>query len=347
MNQPTSTENSAQSPHKQKEVMDTSLFESLIAKNTSALTPTSIESNNSSSLQLRSERELNFDIFSKVIGLEVWGEPATLLLSNWPMPNTIEQFLPEKELLTIPKELAVITLSTVYDEVLAELSQILSTDISLNQYLLYNDKIFYDNKELYHKNSIPFTITLEDGIILEACLLVDEKTIEKFSPFIGQISGSKVISLHQVISPLYLEYGRSYLTLSELKSIETGDVLMMDHCINASQVRLRFSSNQTFLAEKQADIGSYQIIEVLTKNDNMVEHSSSENSQLQLSFDLGKTTISLDEIEKLGLGYMLNLPENFNQGIVIRFNNHDVGEGEVVNIGKRVGLRITRLVINE
>jgi hypothetical protein len=101
MNQPTNTENSTQFPNIQQEIMDTSLFESIISENTSALTSTSIENNNSSSLQLRSERELDFDIFSKVIGLEVWGEPATLLLSHWPIPNAIEKFLPEKELLTI------------------------------------------------------------------------------------------------------------------------------------------------------------------------------------------------------------------------------------------------------
>jgi flagellar motor switch/type III secretory pathway protein FliN len=347
MNQPTNTENSTQFPNIQQEIMDTSLFESIISENTSALTSTSIENNNSSSLQLRSERELNFDIFSKVIGLEIWGESATLLLSHWPIPNAIEKFLPEKELLTIPKELALITLSTVYDDVLTELSQILSTDINLNLYLLYNDKVFNDNKELYHKNSIPFTITLEDAVVVEACLLVDEKTMGKFSPFIGQISASKVISLHQVIAPLYLEYGRSYLTLSEMKSIETGDILMMDHYIETNTIRLRFSTNRTFLAKKQADISSYEIIEVFPNGDNAMKLGSSDSSQLQLSFDCGKTIISLDEIEKIGLGYSLDIPENLNQGILIRFNNQEVGEGDVVKIGKRVGLRITRLVINE
>lgn len=346
MNQTNNTEAPNQSNDTQKSVMDTSLFESLMAKNTTVLSPSTLEKNNSSSLQLRANKELNFDIFTKIIGLEIWGSPVTLLLSQWPMPSSIEKYLPENQLLSIPKELALITLSTAYDDLLTELSNILSTDINICQYLPFNDNVFAQEKELYHNNSLPFTITLDDGLIVEACLLVDERTMEQLSAYISQVSNSKIISLHQVISPFYLEYGHSFLTLAEIDSIEAGDILMMDVSIDAShnQLRLRFSSNQTFMAEKQVDSSAYQIIEVLSDT-NSISDVTDATAQVKLSFDLDKTTITLDEMEKIGLGYTLDLMPDYNKGLKIRYNNQKVGKGELVKIGERVGVRITQLEI--
>lgn len=346
MNQESNTKNQNESLDKNIS-MDTTLIDDLISENTSALSPATLEKNNTASLQLRAERELNFNNYTKVIGIEIWGKPATLMLSQWPIPHAIAKYLPESELINLPKELALITISTAYDGLLKDLSDILSTEISILKYTPCNKKLFESNPELYHENSIPFSIELDGGIAIEACLLVDETTIKHFSPFITDIANSPNISFHNVVAPLYLEYGSSLLTPSELSSIEVGDILLMDNSIdpNRNQLHLRFSSNKIFLSEKQEGSTSYNILEEL-----FIENTSPAEEQeksLLLSFDLGKTVVSLGQLEQIGIGYSLALESDFSNLITIRINNQAIGKGNLIDISNRVGIRITHLTQNK
>ncbi len=342
MKQQTNTLNQKASSDKSL-LMNTTLIDDLISENTSALSPATLEKNNTASLELRAEKELDFNNFTKVIAIDIWGQPATLMLSQWPIPHAIAKYLPESELISIPKELALITISTAYDSLLTELSNILSTEIIIRQYTPYDKSLFESNKSLYHENSIPFSIELEGGLAIEACLLVDKTTIKHFSPFINDIANSSNISFHNVVAPLYLEYGNSLFTHAEIISIEVGDIVLMDNTIdpNRNQLHLRFSSNKTFLSEKQENRTSYNILEELQSE--KPTSSDQQEESLLLTFDLDKTVVSLGQMEQIGIGYTLSIDSDFGNLITVRINNQAIGKGNLVDVNNKVGIRITHL----
>jgi len=327
--------------------INTSKIDRLISEYSAALSSDSIEKNNTASLEVRAEKELDFDHFTKILGVEIWGEAMTLLLSKWPLLNALEYYLPANELSEIPKELALITLSTVYADIIQELSAALDTEISLTNFFPFDKNTVFDKQaEFYHGNTVPFSIKLEGDSEVDACLLLSNDAIKNFSPFINEIPKNSRISLHEVIAPLYLEFGNSYLTRSEIYSIEVGDILMVESSIdqNREQVRLRFATNQTFLAQKQDGSSSFTLIDDLGLRVLSIEPDIDKDIiPLLITFDFIKTTMSLKEIERIGLGYELTIKEGFTEALSIRLKNKTIGYGKRMKVGANTGIQITQL----
>ncbi|GBU17806.1 MULTISPECIES: type III secretion system cytoplasmic ring protein SctQ [Methylobacterium] len=64
---------------------------------------------------------------------------------------------------------------------------------------------------------------------------------------------------------------------------------------------------------------------------------------VSLSFELGRRSLPLSEIRALGAGHVFDLGLDPDQPVDLVANGTRIGRGEIVEIGERVGVRVTRL----
>lgn len=66
--------------------------------------------------------------------------------------------------------------------------------------------------------------------------------------------------------------------------------------------------------------------------------------ELQLDFELGDVMLPVGEIEKVGPGYVFELPQDVaDSEVLIRVSGQIVAVGEIVAVGRRLGVRVTRM----
>ena len=68
---------------------------------------------------------------------------------------------------------------------------------------------------------------------------------------------------------------------------------------------------------------------------------------VQVSVVLGQTTMSLNNILKLGKGAVIELERDVGEPVDIYVNNKKVAKGEIVIVGEKIGVTLTEIVINE
>jgi type III secretion protein Q len=74
----------------------------------------------------------------------------------------------------------------------------------------------------------------------------------------------------------------------------------------------------------------------------------SRNLEVPVTFDLGELTLPLAQLERLQAGALLELPQDVSDSTIqLRVGNSLVARGALVAIGKRLGVRITRVYLEE
>ena len=68
---------------------------------------------------------------------------------------------------------------------------------------------------------------------------------------------------------------------------------------------------------------------------------------VQISVVLGKTTIPINQLLKLGRGSVIELDRNVGEAIDIYVNNKLVAKGEVVIVENRIGITLTEVIKSE
>lgn len=65
---------------------------------------------------------------------------------------------------------------------------------------------------------------------------------------------------------------------------------------------------------------------------------------VRLTFDLGESSITLQELSTIGVGHVFDLALSPRSGVNLRVNGLRVGEGEIVDIDGRLGVAVTRIL---
>jgi flagellar motor switch protein FliN/FliY len=68
---------------------------------------------------------------------------------------------------------------------------------------------------------------------------------------------------------------------------------------------------------------------------------------VQISVVLGKTTIAISQLLKLGRGAVIELDRNVGEAIDIYINNRLVAKGEVVIVENKIGITLTEVIKSE
>jgi len=153
--------------------------------------------------------------------------------------------------------------------------------------------------------------------------------------------------------PAYLNIivGITYLSVKELRSIEKNDIILMDE--------IYFKDNHVILSASNtlkfwAILKDFQlIVEKKMEATNMQEEKVEQQQEvlnkvddvpIELSFELGKITLSIAELSALQPGYVFELNQDLNQPVEIRANGKLIGKGELLEIDGRIGVRVVEFL---
>ena len=81
----------------------------------------------------------------------------------------------------------------------------------------------------------------------------------------------------------------------------------------------------------------------LIMNNNYFLNNNIQNTNVELSVQLGATRKSVKDILQLGEGSILELDKNANEPVTIFINNIKYAEGEVVSIDENFGVKVTKI----
>lgn len=148
--------------------------------------------------------------------------------------------------------------------------------------------------------------------------------------------------------------GYSYISAKLLQTIELRDVLSIQ------QLQLNMSVTGQTLARFQKQEEGLFMIEELVAPESEEEFAFSEEDEVQevvrpfnvkemnikLTFVLGHSDITVDELSKMEPGYIYSIGENKEREVKVYANKQLIAEGELIYIGNsdELGLEITHVV---
>jgi type III secretion system YscQ/HrcQ family protein len=153
--------------------------------------------------------------------------------------------------------------------------------------------------------------------------------------------------------PVSFVLANARLRLSQINTLTKDDIVLFD-CLppqNGAELSIQVNVAQSpfWLAKKS---GNHLVVQA------KLEYSMEENAkktvreneeindlediELELVFELGRMSMPLSEVRRIGPGYTFDLAGKLTQPISISINGGCIGSGELVKIDNRLGVRLTR-----
>lgn len=285
------------------------------------------------------------NIPSRYIGVVFTMKSITsiLWLSNWPLLNILKNYAPKGNVKKIPKSLQTELIETVFEPVINFFEQQLNQEIKIQQ-LLFNTA-FKSNQY-----SVKFQI-LENNKIITAILVSNTKLAPIFLKRIGILPRLPNAAWLEHKTIVHIEVASIFLSINDIKQLTLSDILFVEESIYFQNhtLFLRLSSGERFKAKQTSgttlEFLSGEKIMPESSNDQMKEKPivNINDMPIRLSFDLGEESLTFKEVTNLRPGYILNLKKPFTNVIKIRSQNQLIGQGEIIDIDGKVGVRITQL----
>lgn len=150
--------------------------------------------------------------------------------------------------------------------------------------------------------------------------------------------------------PIHLVAGTLGMTLAELQTVAAGDVLLTDLS------RYRGDGLCTLFVSGRGlgighVIGTAFSLQQLTLPSSITmadaaTASSINDLNVELTFVVGQTTLTVGDLRNLAVGYTFELFTPAGQGISICANGKDIGKGEIIEVGGHLGVRVTELFVS-
>ncbi|AMO57374.1 hypothetical protein GZ77_15665 [Endozoicomonas montiporae] len=302
----------------------------------------------------QSETELEFSqqpadqLPSHTLHLELNGHPYRIYLGN----RLLDAFLPGKldhqGLQKLPDDLRMAVLNHAITPSFQSFSELLGISWSLQ------------NFESTKPEEPPATLGLnirQNSINTRIELQIDDLLLS----ILEAIPTHHPRSLPDIPFWATLEKGQSRLSLSELKSLETGDIVFLDQHTSDEQVIVRVNRRTAFLGElanagvsiiqrhQTMDEHEHEELPADPEDDQGMEHGDAEagidlhNLPVNVTFEVGQQQLTLAELQGMQAGYVFELDRSVEQPVNIRANGKLIGHCELVQIENRLGARITHL----
>ncbi|WP_279051169.1 FliM/FliN family flagellar motor switch protein [Cedecea davisae] len=154
---------------------------------------------------------------------------------------------------------------------------------------------------------------------------------------------------------IHFEVGHSFISLSLLKRVKTGDLLLVNNMHNlifsAGKLLGKFIRNEDgFMFEDENDFIETDFDEYETNYENEDEVESKRQKLMsrdkvlvKLGFVLQQTRISIDELESLYQGKVLPCQPDAEKNVTITANGVAIARGEVVWVEDRLGIEVKEL----
>ena len=147
----------------------------------------------------------------------------------------------------------------------------------------------------------------------------------------------------------HFELGTSAVPIAEMRSVTPGDLILLDQTptLQPMPIRVRFSDTLSCRAILEPDRVriTHPLEESMADNTDtpVAENSGVEQLEVVLSFDVGKTTLTVAELKTLAPEHVFELGARSDKPIAIRVGGQLIGTGELVQISDRLGVRVLEL----
>jgi type III secretion protein Q len=156
----------------------------------------------------------------------------------------------------------------------------------------------------------------------------------------GQIEADPLPALRQTLSVLA---GRQWLSLGELRSLQPGDVLMLEH---GPGLLLDLEGRLQARCQRQGESLHMQeelkapLLEMENTMTDIDAASALDDLPLKLVCQVGSLELTLAQLRELGAGSLLQLNTPTVDGVDLMVNGRRVGQGQLVKIGDGLGVRL-------
>lgn len=183
----------------------------------------------------------------------------------------------------------------------------------------------------------------------------------------GLVGGRAPMASLAIPAPFRAEIGHAAMTADMLRSLETGDVLLMEHRYLGPQRVLWLRADgaggpHVQIPPIEAGPAAPTLTIIASWTDNMPNidddtdiltslpvaadtptAASPDEIPLRLTFDVGTVMLTLGEARALQPGQVIALGHPFAGGVSIRVNGMLIGEGELVEVAGELGVSIRTL----
>lgn len=162
----------------------------------------------------------------------------------------------------------------------------------------------------------------------------------------------------EVPVPVNIWCGALVISVDELEKLAPGDVVLLDDVerevatalitIGGQLIApLEFTNEGARLTARPRPItgSKWEWIMNFT-TDTALEESDLENLPVTLIFEIGRTTLPLGEVKRLGPGAIVPLSEVTTETVDVIANGKRVGQGAIVRIGENLAVRVHRIFDN-
>ena len=211
-----------------------------------------------------------------------------------------------------------------------------------------------------HPIVVPVQIRMGEADAMIAELHLGAEAAEQVAEWLAQHTTPQPDPLEALRLLLAVESAEAPLTLSELRSLQPGDVVMLDSPSD-KEVRLRLlganPDGQRFETRARRTGERLECLAPLVavnpdRNDVMTELSASapaaasdldvalDDLPLKLVCQVGSVELTLAQLREMGPGSLLQLTSTAHEGVDLMVNGRRVGRGELVSIGDGLGVRL-------
>lgn len=164
----------------------------------------------------------------------------------------------------------------------------------------------------------------------------DDKGLEHLANLLQRAPIAAVIEDMSLPMPVGIVAGAMPISLAELQQVEVHDVLLADLTPFAKgQICELRSGKQTFGNGTLTDK-----IFTLKQLSTMATNAPVNDLEIELTFVVGQSTLTVGELRSLAPGFVFELA-GVCDGVTICANGKEIGKGELLEVGDRVGVRVT------
>lgn len=146
--------------------------------------------------------------------------------------------------------------------------------------------------------------------------------------------------------PLVAEAGRTRLPLADLARAAPGDLLLLEEApAGKGRLDLVLGGVLAFACELGGTALSYTgEARARVPDGSNAAVEALDEVPVELVFELGRVAVPLGELRTLAAGHVFDLGRDLRHPVDVLLAGRKVGEGELVQVGERVGVRLRSLV---
>lgn len=279
--------------------------------------------------------------------LAVGGAFAWLCLDDAGVFPTLSSLLGGVEFSSLPADVQPLVAEVALEPVLQKAAQVLACGVALAEIL----PALPIEPHLW---KVAFLLRTPDRQTRARLAFADDLR-ELFGEAIRKASAGRVAAWGALPLVASVEFGRTRLTLAELRSLRRLDILLVEQLYGEAPASVLLNFGASFVVPAQLEgsqvtvTGPPQASTVATAGDAApLERASPSGSDprldavpLDVVFEHGEVIVPLDQLRTVKAGVSIGLASHADgQRVGLRGGGHQLGFGELVSIGHRVGVRL-------